>query len=188
MATAATTTKTKTKVVTAPPEVITPPATGMPAQIEGPAKFDPQIAALCEIPILVDPRLASEAIAVKCVGPKGKTWIELHQRDLDVYGQYYVMRHNIGRMTLVDVQFASKVVKETHGCGGQSTTHRIGYVLGKQLLNGYVHPQAHTFIPKYDRETGRFMVDGLEVIGAKAIILGDDCIALIVDPIFKERA
>lgn len=185
MATAPTTTetktKTKTKIVTAPPE-----GTGMPAQIEGPAKFDPQIAALCEIPTLVDPRIASEAIAVKCIGPKGKTWVELHQHALKYYDDHYVLRH-IGRITLVDVQFASKVVKESHGCG-PVTTNRIGYVVGKQLLNGYVHPQAHTFIPKYDRETGRFMVDGLEVIGAKAIILGDNCIALIVDPIFKERA
>lgn len=159
----------------------------MPPQMEGPAlKFVPGFEELFEEPFLISPVIGTQRIAIKCEGPKGKRWVELDSSYLRE-GWNMPIKF-IQRITIVDVQFASQVVKEGGGCGVSPTNTRIGYATGKMLTGGHVSPKAQTFMPKYDRNTGRFMLDGLEVIGAKAMILGDGCIALIVDPIFKERA
>jgi hypothetical protein len=182
----ATTTKTKKKVITpTKPKVVEDPA-AMPPQTEGPAMMvSPIISDLIDGPTLIDPELTTYTEYVKCEGPKGTRWVTIDKWNMDRYRYMYV-DGVIRRMTLVNVTFKSQTVEEGMGCGVKPRNTLIGYVEGQKLMSGHVNPQAQTFIPKFDRATGRFMIDGLEVIGAKAMILGDNCIALIVDPIFKE--
>jgi hypothetical protein len=180
-------TETETKVkkeVAAPIEV--QEEGKMPPQTEGPAlKPMPGVAELLEGPLIIDAKIAYGRMWVKCVAPRGHTWVELNHQHL--LNDYEVHKNHANRITLVNVLFESRKVRLSSGCGGGSSSQRIGYASGQKLTGGYVNPQAHTFIPKYDRNTGRFMVDGLEVVGAGAMILGDNCVALIVDPIFRER-
>lgn len=169
-----------------PFQVIETDPNAMPLQTDGPALMvHPIVSDLIDGPILIDPITNQDRIVIKCEGPHGKRWVRLDKSFLNE--GYYRAAGFIERLTIVDVKFESKVVKEGGGCGISPTNTQIGYATGNKLISGYVNSKAHTFIPKYDRATGRFMLDGIEIIGAKAMILGDNCIALVVEPIFKER-
>lgn len=98
-----------------------------------------------------------------------------------------VIRFTTDQRVLANVTFAStEAVPWAAGCGGGmeiGKKARIGYAQGQQIDDYSFNPGVTVLRMRWDRKLASFVdPDGKVIVGADAVVLGENCQAAVVNP------
>lgn len=117
-----------------------------------------------------------------------KAWFQLSEWALE--DGLELVEEQFSAATFVEVAFHVEEKEAYSGCGGTKLDRRagavatIGYASGRRMTAGVIPADLPMQLVRYDRTRECFTVNGVKVFGADAIILGKDCIALVIGPRF----
>lgn len=125
-----------------------------------------------------------ERLILKC-NLSTKQWVSVVESYLKQGKE--VIRFTTDQRVLANVTFAStEAVPWAAGCGGGHETGkkaRIGYAQGQQIDDYSFNPGVTVLRMRWDRKLASFVdSDGKIIVGADAVVLGENCQAAVVNP------